>query len=85
MRTLDLLNIMTQPFIKVKVFIEDTENLLCENYGYPLYKKLKCCTDYACLDNRELNYLYYSEIKCIRFDKNKLMIVLEKFKGEKIK
>lgn len=31
MKTLDLLNIMTQPFIKIKVFIENEENLLYEN------------------------------------------------------
>lgn len=82
MKTLDLLNIMTQPFMKIKVFIENEENFLYENYDYPLYKALKYCTDYVRLNHRELNYLYYSEIKYIKFKNNKLIIVLEELKGD---
>lgn len=83
MKTLDLLNIMTQPFIKIKVFIENEENLLYENYQYPLYKALKYCTDYVRLNHREINYLYYSEIKYINFKNNKLIIILKKLEGVK--
>ena len=47
-----------------------------------LYSILKRCNKNICLNHREMNYLYYSEIKYINFRNDKLIIVLENLKGD---
>lgn len=77
MKTLDLLNIMTQVFIKVRIYIENEKNFLYEDYGYPLWKCLKYSTDWTLEHDRKINYIYNSEIKYISFKTGKLTIVLK--------
>jgi hypothetical protein len=54
MKTLDLLNIMTQVFIKVRIYIENEKNFLYEDYGYPLWKCLKYSTDWTLEHDRKI-------------------------------
>lgn len=82
MKTLDLLNIMTQVFIKVKIYIKTEKNFFYEDYGYPLYKTLKLCEHYSRSTDRQINYIYNSEIKYISFKTGVLTIVLKELQGD---
>lgn len=82
MKTFDLLNIMTQVFIKVRIYIENEKNFFYEDYGYPLYKMLKLCEHYSNSTDRKINYIYNSEIRYISFKTGVLTIVLKKLQGE---
>lgn len=77
MKTLDLLNISTQVFMKVKIFIENEKYFLYEDYGYPLWKMLKYSTDWTLEHDSKINYIYNAEIKSINFGRNKLTIILK--------
>lgn len=82
MKTLDLLNIMTQTFIKVRIYIENGKNFFYEDYGYPLYQKLKFRETYGSVNDRIIDYIYNSEIKYISFITDKLTIVIKKLQGD---
>lgn len=77
MKTLDLLNIMTQVFIKVRIYIENEKRFFYEDYGYSLYEKLKFRENYGRVNDRNIDYIYNSEIKYITFKTGVLTIVLK--------
>lgn len=82
MKTLDLLNIMTQVFIKVRIYIENEKKFFYEDFGYPLYKTLKLREHYSSSTDRKINYIYNSEIKYIIFKTGVLTIVLKELQGD---
>ena len=82
MKTLDLLNKMTQVFIMVSIFIENEKNFLYKDYGCSLYKMLKFREHYGDSTDRKINYIYKSEIKYISFGMGKLTIVLKELQGD---
>lgn len=77
MKTLDILKIMTQVFIKVIIYKKNEKNFFYEDYGYPLYEKLKFRERYGSVNDREIDYIYNSEIKYITFKTGVLTIVLK--------
>ena len=82
MKTLELLNIMSQPYTMIEIYIENEENILYRDYMYPLWNFLKCCTKYILSTDTKANDIFSNEIKYIRFKNNKLIIVLGEFKED---
>ena len=77
MKTLDILKIMTQVFIKVIIYKKNEKKFFYEDYGYPLYEKLKFRERYGSVNDREIDHIYNSEIKYITFKTGVLTIVLK--------
>lgn len=82
MKTLELLKIITQVFIKVRIYIENEKKFFYEDHGYPLYEKLKFRETYGSVNDRIIDYIYNSEIKYISFKTGILTIVLKELQGD---